>query len=265
MNDQMTRDRNTHPNKLKVLALILARGGSKSVPRKNIIEVNGKPLIAYTIQQALTSNLITRTIVSTDDEEIAQISKNWGAEVPFMRPSEIAQDDSIDIEAFIHCLVWLKKNENYEPDLIVHLRATGPVRRVEVIDQAIDKMARTTDADSLRTVVMSKQTPYKMWKFDGEYLQPVVVLPDVPEAHSVSRQSLPVTYWQNGYVDVIRSTTISQKNSMVGDRVLGIEIKEPVFDIDYPDDVPRVEEGLRRLEEGQPFFDEDDTEDRLPV
>ena len=77
--------------------------------------------------------------------------------------------------------------------------------------------------------------------------------------------SLPITYWQNGYVDVIRGTTISQKNSMVGDRVLGIEIKEPVFDIDYPDDVPRVEEGLRRLEEGQPVFDEDDTEDRLPV
>jgi len=261
----MMGNSNIHTTKLDVLALILARGGSKSVPRKNIIEINGKPLISYTIKQALASNLITRTIVSTDDEEIARISKTWGAEIPFMRPSAIARDDSIDFEAFIHCLDWLKQNENYEPELVVHLRATGPVRRIEVIDRAIEKMANTPDADSLRTVVMSKQTPYKMWRFDGEYLEPVVVLPDVPEAHSVSRQSLPITYWQNGYVDVIRSTTITQKKSMVGDRVLGIEIKEPVFDIDYPDDVPRVKEGLRRLEEGQPLDDENDTQDRRPV
>ena len=145
----MTGNINIHTTKLDVLALILARGGSKSVPRKNIIEINGKPLISYTIKQALASNLITRTIVSTDDDEIARISKTWGAEIPFMRPSAIARDDSIDIEAFIHCLDWLKQNENYEPELVVHLRATGPVRRIEVIDRAIDKPAVLVRSDAI--------------------------------------------------------------------------------------------------------------------
>lgn len=251
--------------KAEVLALILARGGSKSVPRKNIMPVNGRPLIAYTILQALASRFVTRTIVSTDDDEIADISREWGAEIPFMRPPELAQDDSVDLEAFVHCLAWLKDNEGYEPELVVHLRATGPVRRVEVIDQGIEMLLKTPDADSLRTVVLAKQTPFKMWRFDGSYIVPVVTLPGVLEAHSVARQNLPKAYWQNGYVDVIRCETILEKNSMVGESVLGIEIDEPVFDIDYPEDVAHVEEGLRRLELGLPLADEDEVDDRHPV
>ena len=248
-----------------VLALILARGGSKSVPRKNILPINGKPLISYTIEQALASRHITRTIVSTDDEEIAIISREWGAETPFLRPVELAQDSSVDFDGFVHCLEWLKENEGYVPDAVVHLRATGPVRRVAVIDQGIELLMKTPEADSLRTVVLSKQTPYKMWRFDGQFLKPVVTLPDIPEAHSVARQDLPKTYWQNGYVDVIRTSTILEKHSMVGETVLGIEIDEPVFDIDYPEDVARVEEGLRRLEEGLPLSDDIAIDNRHPV
>ena len=258
----MDDTRQTQP---EVLALILARGGSKSVPRKNIMPINGKPLIAYTILQALASQSITRTIVSTDDEEIAEISREWGAETPFMRPADISGDNSVDFEAFKHCLVWLAGNEVYKPEMVVHLRATGPVRRLEIIDQAVEKLVATPSADSLRTVVMAKQTPYKMWRFNGEFIVPVAPLPGVPEAHSVSRQSLPRAYWQNGYVDVIRRNTILEKSSMVGDVVLGIEIDEPVFDIDYPDDVARVAEGLRRLEQGLPLSDEKETDDRHPV
>jgi N-acylneuraminate cytidylyltransferase len=177
-----------------ILALIPARGGSKGVPRKNVLPVNGKPLISYTIQQALESCRITRTIVSTDDEEIARISREWGAETPFMRPAELATDASLDIDAFVHALEWLRDNEGYQPDLVVHLRATAPVRRVGVIDAAIGKLLSTAEADSLRTIAIADQTPYKMWRLDGEYIEPIITLPEIPEAHFASRQSLPKVY-----------------------------------------------------------------------
>ena len=105
-----------------------------------------------------------------------------------------------------------------------------------------------------------------MWKFVSEnQISPLLNHPKIYESVSSPRQKLPLTYWQNGYVDVIRRNTILEKSSMVGDVVLGIEIDEPVFDIDYPDDVARVAEGLRRLEQGLPLSDEKDTDDRHPV
>ena len=120
----------------QVLALIPARGGSKGIPRKNIISIAGRPLIAYTIEQAQRSQHINRVIVTTDDEEIAAVSRSFGAEVPFLRPGAFAQDLSPDIDVFRHALGWLQGHEGYAPELIVHLRPTGPVRRVELIDQA---------------------------------------------------------------------------------------------------------------------------------
>lgn len=248
----------------EILALIPARGGSRSVPRKNIIEINGRPLIAYSIEQALASSQITRTIVTTDDEEIAEIARECGAETPFLRPAEISGDRSLDIEAFVHALNWLQENEGYETEVLVHLRPTGPVRRVEVIDAAIGKLLATPEADSLRTVVLAEQTPYKMWHLDSDFLRPVVTLPGVSEAHSVARQSLPKAYWQNGYVDLIRPRTILEKSSMVGDCVLGFLIEEPTYDIDYPEDVEWVAEGIRRLNQGLPLGDKK-AKDRHPV
>jgi len=133
----------------EILALIPARGGSKGIPRKNIKVVAGKPLIAYSIEQALASRFITRTIVSTDDPEIAQVAREFGAKVPFMRPGEFAQDLSPDIDVFRHALKWLRDRDGYACDLVVHLRPTGPVRRVELIDQAIELILNDPEADSL--------------------------------------------------------------------------------------------------------------------
>src|SRR5437867_12897651 len=130
----------------EILALIPARGGSKGIPRKNIKVVAGKPLIAYSIEQALASRFITRTIVSTDDPEIAKVARDFGADVPFMRPSEFAQDLSPDIEVFRHALESLRKSERYVCELVVHLRPTGPVRRVELIDRAIETMLGDPEA-----------------------------------------------------------------------------------------------------------------------
>jgi N-acylneuraminate cytidylyltransferase len=237
----------------EVLALILARGGSRGVPRKNILPLNGFPLIAYTICQARASKQITRTVVSTDDDEIARVSVEWGAEVPFMRPVELAGDKSLDIEAFVHALRWLRENEKYVPDAVVHLRATEPVRMVRVIDAAIDRLLANPLADSIRTVSPAGEIPYKMWHMDGEYMHPVVTSPDHAEAHSVGRQMLPQAFYQNGYVDVMRSRTILEDGSMVGNKVLGMITDEPRYDIDDWSDIPAVEEALRSMERDGAF------------
>jgi len=234
-----------------VLALIPARGGSRGIPRKNVMMVGGKPLIAWSIGHAKASKRITRVIVSTDDEEIAAVSRERGAEVPFMRPSEFAQDLSPDIDAFRHALLWLREHENYVPEMVVHLRAPDPVRRVELIDQAVDLLAAHPEADAVRSVSLALQTPYKMWRVrpDG-LMEPMCRIEGMKDSQSVPRQMLPPVYWQCGYVDVLRPRAVLEMNSMWGERVLPFVIHEQMFEIDYPENVPAVEEALKRLESG---------------
>lgn len=240
----------------EVLALIPARGGSKGIPRKNLIQVAGRPLIAYSIEQAQRSPRITRVIVSTDDDEIAAVSRSLGAEVPFIRPAEFAQDSSPDIDVFRYALSWLQEYEGYFPELIVHLRPTGPVRRVELIDQAIERMLRHPEADALRSVSWPVQTPYKMWRLgeDG-YLVPLLQVEGLPDAHSMPRQLLPEVFWQNGYIDIARPRAILQQNSMCGSKVLPFIVQEPIYELDYPESIPVVEAALRRLAAGESLAD----------
>jgi CMP-N,N'-diacetyllegionaminic acid synthase len=245
-----------------VLALIPARGGSKGVPRKNIRPVAGRPLIAYTIDHALAARTVTRTIVSTDDEEIAEAARAAGAEVPFLRPAALAQDHSTDLEAFRHALEWLRDEDGYEPELVVHLRPTNPIRRPERIDEAVELMLADPDADSLRSVSRPGQTPYKMWRVEGRYLEPVARVEGVPDAHSRPRQSLPEIWWQNGYVDVVRPRTVLEQGSMAGERVLPFFVDEPGVEIDYEDSLRRAEELILA---GPAMFDERATEPRHPA
>ncbi len=233
-----------------VLALIPARGGSKSVPRKNVMLIAGKPLIAHSILQAQASERINRVIVSTDDDEIAKVARQWGAELPFRRPAVFAQDYSPDIDVFRHALRWLNEWEGYVPDLVVHLRPTGPVRRAELIDQAIELLAAHPEADAVRSVSLAQQTPYKMWHITPEgFLEPVLQIADQPDSQSLPRQRLPLVYWQNGYVDVIRPRAILEKNSMWGDCALPFVIDEQLFELDYPENIPAIEGALLQLQE----------------
>lgn len=251
--------------KKEFLALIPARGGSKSVPRKNLLSMLGRPLVAWSIHHALRSKFITRVIVSTDDQEIADVARAWGAEVPFLRPSSLAQDHSLDLEAFQHALNWLQAEEGYLPDLVVHLRPTGPARRIELIDRAIQVLLAHPEADSLRSVSLAEHTPYKMWLLnDDGSMRPAVTLNGVKEAHSVARQMLPKAYWQNGYVDVVKPATILDKESMVGDCPLPFIIGEEICDVDYFDDIPRVESALKAILDGQEPVGQLDS-DRHPV
>jgi N-acylneuraminate cytidylyltransferase len=236
----------------EILAIVPARGGSKSIPRKNLIPVGGKPLIAYSIEQARTSRLVTRTIVSTDDAEIADVARAHGGDVPFLRPAQYAQDMSPDIDVFRHALQWLVDHEGYRPELVVHLRPTGPVRRVELIDQAIALLLEHPEADALRSVSAPLQTPYKMWRIEDGYLRPLLTVPGVTESYCAPRQSLPEVWWQNGYVDIIRPRTILELGLMCGRTVLPFVVDEPTLEIDYADSLPSVEEALARLAAGEP-------------
>jgi CMP-N,N'-diacetyllegionaminic acid synthase len=229
---------------MEVLALIPARGGSKALPRKNVRLLAGRPLIAYSIELALAAKTITRTIISTDDQEIADVARAEGAEVPFLRPSELAQDDSPDLGVFRHALLWLREQEGYEPEFVVHLRPTHPVRRVARVDEAVRTLAADPAADSLRSVSWPVQTPYKMWRIAGGYLVPLLRVDGVHDPHSQPRQGLPEVWWQNGYVDVIRPRTILGLDSMSGERILPFVIEEPTIEIDYEDALARAEELL---------------------
>lgn len=234
----------------KILALIPARGGSKGVPRKNILPIAGKPLIAYSILQALESSRISRVVVSTDDEEIAEISRRWGAEVPFIRPAWCAQDLSPDIDVFRHALAWFSEEEGYVPDAIVHLRPPGPVRRVEHIDEAIALLMAHPEADAVRSVSIARQTPYKMWHVTSSgHLEPILRVDNLPDCQSLPRQRLPIAYWQNGYVDVVRPRAILEQQSMWGTCALPFVHNEPLLEVDYPEDIPAVEAALKCMEQ----------------
>ncbi len=236
--------------KAEILALIPARGGSKGIPRKNLIPINGKPLIAYSIAHALGSRYITRTIVSTDDEEIARVARQYGVETPFLRPPEFAQDRSLDLEVFKHALEWLRDHEGYSPELVVHLRPTGPVRQIARIDEAIQLMLDHTEADALRSVSVPAQTPYKMWRIENGLLQPLLSVPGLAEPYCMPRQGLPQVFWQNGYVDIVRPRAILEMGLMAGRTILPFIIDEPILEIDYRETIPQVEEALRLQEQG---------------
>ena len=219
---------------MEVVAVIPARGGSKTMPRKNIAPFLGKPLIYWSIIAALRSHQVTRVIVSTDDEEIAQIAAMHGAEVPFRQPMKFAENLLVDFPVIQHALDVLRETEGYLPDDVVQLRPTSPLRPVGLIDEGISKLRKTPDADSLRVVCSPFNNPYKMWRVVGDFMEPLIDS-GIPEQVNQPRQSLPPVYWQIGTLDVIRLSTIIDKQSLIGDRVLPMII-DPSLAVDIDDE-----------------------------
>jgi YrbI family 3-deoxy-D-manno-octulosonate 8-phosphate phosphatase len=217
---------------MHILALIPARGGSKSIPHKNIRPLAGYPLIAYSIAAAKQSKLVTRILVSTDDDEIACIAQSYAAEAPFLRPAEFARDDTTDLPVFIHALHWLQEKEGYKPDIVVQLRPTSPIRQPDCVDQAVQILLDHPEADSVRGVITSGQNPYKMWRVNEQgRLTPLLTLPGLAEPFNAPRQNLPQTYWQTGHIDAIRLSTILGKGSLSGDVIQPLFI-DPRYAID---------------------------------
>lgn len=226
----------------EILGLIPARGGSKSIPRKNIRSFAGYPLIAYSIAAGLVAESISRLVVSTDDDEIAEVALRFGAEVPFIRPNEFSQDHTPDLPVFRHAIQWLNENQGYQPEVIVQLRPTSPLRRVSHIDQAVNQLVSRPDADSIRTVCVPFQNPFKMWQIGPDGFMQALLNTEDPEPYNLPRQVLPEIYWQTGYVDAAWTRTIMRKNSMTGDKILPLLIDASEWiDIDSSSDWRRAE------------------------
>lgn len=228
----------------EVIAIIPARGGSKSVPKKNIRCFQGYPLIAYSIAVAKLSKTISRVIVSTDSEEIAEIGKKYGAEVPFLRPSELAQDDSPDIDFVKHAIRWFDSNEGKIPQYFVHLRPTTPLRYWKDIDKAVAYIMKDTEATSLRSGERCIHPPYKwLIKDNSEYLKPLMPGMTCDETN-LPRQKFAEVYIPNGYVDVLKTDFVIKNELMHGDRMLLFETDE-TLDIDTENDLNSFNGGGR--------------------
>ncbi len=232
-----------------VLAVIPARGGSKGLPRKNILDLQGHPLLAYAIAAGIQAHGVTRTVCSTDDLEIQQHAQAYGAEVPFLRPSSIAQDSSPDLPLFLHVLEWFAEHQNWEPEIVVHLRPTSPIRFPGQVDAAIELLLAHPEATSVRAVCPSPCTPYKMWRPGCQgnettaFMEPLLDLPGITDPFNQPRQGLPMVWWQTGSVDVIRVSTILG-GSMTGKRVLPL-VTDQNFAVDIDGELGfRVAEGV---------------------
>ena len=218
-----------------IMAIIPARSGSKGVVNKNIKLLNGHPLIAYSIRAACLTEDIGRVIVSTDSEKYASIARKYGAETPFLRPSELAEDRSTDLEFINHALAWFKSNEGFVPRLIVQLSPTTPLRHPAVIGEAIKQIESNNEATALRSVHEMSQPAYKCFEIESEYLVCICNQNRDIISTTFPRQGFPKTYDPNGYVDVLKTDFILNHQKIHGDRVMAFKTHR-VANIDSPED-----------------------------
>ena len=229
---------------MRCLAIIPARGGSKGIPRKNLAPLAGRPLISYTVQVSLECDVFDRVIVSTDDDEIARVAMEWGAQVPFMRPAELAQDDTPDMPVYMHALGWLESNDGYSPEVVVWLRPTAPLRTVHDINGATKKLI-DTGADCVRSVCLVEHHPYWMKRLDGDRLVPL--LDEADEAVYYQRQLLPPVYRFNGAVDVTRCKTVIEAGKLYSGDMRGYVMPaESSIDLDSEVDFALLELLMQR-------------------
>ena len=205
---------------MKVLAVIPARGKSKGLPGKNIKDLNGKPLIVHSIEVALASRLIDRVVVSTDDQNIARISEDNGADIPYLRPADISGDNATDQEYLRHAIGWFKQN-NEDYDVVVLLRPTNLFRTAGDIDEGIKKLL-SSDFDSIRGISPVSYPPYWMKKKEEDRLVSFID----SEFEYSRRQSLPETFQANGAVDILRSQVIMNHKNIYGEYIGYIEMDE---------------------------------------
>ena len=216
---------------MNVLAIIPARGGSKGIPKKNIYPLCGKPLIAWTIEAVNGSRYISRTILSSDSAEIIEVAGRYGIEAPFVRPKELAEDDTPALPVIRHAVDWLKENEDYTPDYIVLLQPTSPLRTSRHIDEALEKLIHS-DADSIVSVVKTphQYNPYSIMEMKDGFLKPFL---KYDERKNI-RQLKPVFYARNGAaIYAFTYECLMKKNSIFGDKILAYEMsREESIDVD---------------------------------
>lgn len=217
-----------------MIALILARGGSKGVPKKNIKMLGNKHLIGHVIDSASDSNKISKIFVSTDCQEIAEISKSYGAEI-IKRPSDLAKDNSLDIDCFVHALDFMPK-----ADEIIHLRATTPLIETKIINLAIDYYNENKYiCTSMRSGHELSESITKFYKLNDVYFKNLIE--DLnPESSNLPRQMTMKTFKPNGYIDIVKTNVFRNNKTFYGDKILAF-ITSPTVEVDTIDEFNYLE------------------------
>ena len=235
-----------------IVAVIPARAGSKGVPGKNVRDVCGHPLLAYTIEAAMQSTRIDRVLVSTDAEDIAGIGRAYGAEAPFLRPAHLATDSAPDGGVIAHATDWLEAH-GATPTLIVHLRPTLPLRDPAVVDRAIEIFAGHREATSLRSAHEAPESPYKWFVRDEAGFFQSFRNPDGVDYANLPRQLVPEVFVPDGYVDVLSATYIKAGGGDIhGPRILGFA-SPSCREIDTPEDLEFIR--FQVQVQGHPLLD----------
>ncbi len=226
-------------------ALIPARGGSKGIPGKNVRVLHGHPIIAYSIMAARLCSNIDRVIVTTDSQDIADLALAYGAEVPFLRPVELATDNSPAIDFVMHTLEALAVSEKAHPEALTLLLPTTPLRLPDTIDAAIGEFRKNTEATGMRSAHELAEPPQKMMCIEGGYLSGFFPDDPRPEYYNLPRQTFPPAYHPNGYIEIMRTASIIETGTLYGPRVMPW-ITDPVVELDAPQDFDYLEFSIDR-------------------
>lgn len=236
-----------------VIAIIPARSGSKSVKDKNLVDLGGYPLLAYSIVAAKLSNSVERVLLSTDSEQYAEIGRHFGADVPFIRPVELSTDKSPDREFMVHAMNWMLINEGTLPEFWVHLRPTTPLRDPCHVNEAVLEMKRHPEATALRSAHPAPESPFKWFRRNEEgYLTALTSNDTDLDRFNLPRQSYPTVFIPDGYVDIVRGSFVMGTSLLHGDRVLGYE-SPYCTEVDSAEELDRLEFHLTRY--GSPLLD----------
>jgi len=211
-------------NIMTTIAIIPARSGSKGIKDKNLSNLGGYPLLAYSIVAARLAQQIDRVLISTDSGCYAEIGRRYGAEVPFLRPAELSGDTSTDRDFMLHAMQWVQENEGQIPEYWVHLRPTTPLRTPIHIDLAIQTLINCPIATALRSAHISPESPFKWFRLNEVGFFTALTSDDTSlDKFNLPRQSYQQVYIPDGYVDIVKSSFVMSSGQFHGDKVLGYE------------------------------------------
>jgi CMP-N,N'-diacetyllegionaminic acid synthase len=226
-----------------IIALVPARAGSKGVAGKNVADLGGFPLIAYSVRAGVLASSVDRVVVTTDSREVADMAVRYGAEAPFLRPPELARDDSLDVDYIRHALDSLGE----AVEMVIQLRPTTPLRDPARIDEAVELFRSRRDASGLRSVHQIPEPPQKMFGIEDGFLQGLFPHETRPDYFNLPRQAFPPAYQPNGYVDIVLADTLGREGGLYGSRMLAF-VTSPVVEVDGPEELELLRYQVQRAD-----------------